>query len=78
MKKSELLELVVVSSVAIGNILEDAGLSKTVIGSVNVELDKIKDLVAPKVGGVVTDVNEVFRSTCILLLKQHHRGIFKA
>lgn len=59
MKKSEMLDLVVASSVAISTVLEQAGLSKTVIGSVNVELDKIKDLVAPKAGGVVTDVNEV-------------------
>lgn len=59
MKKSEMLELVVASSVAIVAELENAGLSKTVIGSVNTELEKIKDLVAPKAGGVVTDVNEV-------------------
>lgn len=59
MKKSEMLELVVASSDAIGNILESAGLSKTVIGSVNAELEKIQDLVAPKAGGIVTDVNEV-------------------
>ena len=59
MKKSEMLDLVVASSVAIVSELENAGLSKTVIGSVNVELEKIKDLVAPKAGGVVTDVNEV-------------------
>lgn len=59
MKKSEMLDLVVASSVAISTVLENAGLSKTVIGSVNTELEKIKDLVAPKVGGVITDVNEV-------------------
>lgn len=59
MKKSEILGLVLASSVAIVEVLENAGLSKTVIGSVNTELEKIKDLVAPKAGGVVTDVNEV-------------------
>ena len=59
MKKSEMLELVVASAVAINTTLENAGLSKSVIGSVNSELDKIKDLVEPKSGGVVTDVNEV-------------------
>ena len=45
-----MLELVVASSVAITTLLENAGLSKTVIGSVNTELEKIKDLVAPKAG----------------------------
>lgn len=59
MKKSEMLDLVVASSVAIGSILESAGIARSVIGSVNTELEKIQDLVAPKVGGVVTDVNEV-------------------
>ena len=59
MKKSEMLDLVVASSVAIGTILESAGIARSVIGSVNTELEKIQDLVAPKVGGVVTDVNEV-------------------
>ena len=59
MKKVEMLKLVVASSVAISIVLEQAGLSKTVIGSVNVELDKIQELVAPKAGGIVTDVNEV-------------------
>ena len=59
MKKSELLELVVASSVAIVEVLENAGIARSVIGSVNTELEKIKDLVAPKAGGVVTDVNEV-------------------
>ena len=59
MKKAEMLELVIASSVAIGTILESAGLSKTVIGSVNTELEKIQELVAPKAGGIVTDVNEV-------------------
>ena len=44
MKKSEMLDLVVASSVAIVTELEKAGLSKTVIGSVNTELEKIKDL----------------------------------
>lgn len=59
MKKSEMLELVVASSVAIVEVLENAGIARSVIGSVNTELEKIKDLVAPKAGGVVTDVNEV-------------------
>lgn len=59
MKKSDMLELVVASSVAIAEVLENAGIARSVIGSVNTELDKIKDLVAPKAGGVVTDVNEV-------------------
>jgi len=59
MKKSEMLELVVASSVAIVEVLENAGIARSVIGSVNTELDKIKDLVAPKAGGVVTDIYEV-------------------
>lgn len=59
MKKSVMLELVVASSVAIVEVLENAGIARSVIGSVNTELDKIKDLVTPKAGGVVTDVNEV-------------------
>lgn len=59
MKKSVMLELVIASSVAIVEGLENAGIARSVIGSVNTELDKIKDLVAPKAGGVVTDVNEV-------------------
>lgn len=59
MKKSEILELVVASSVAISAELEKAGLSKAVIGAVNAELDKIKVLVEPKSGGIVTDVHEV-------------------
>lgn len=59
MKKSEMLELVIASSVAIVSELEGAGLSKTVIGKVSTELDKIKELVEPKTGGFVTDVNEV-------------------
>ena len=59
MKKSEMLELVVASSVAIVGVLENAGIARSVIGSVNTELEKIKDLVAPKAGGVVTDIYEV-------------------
>lgn len=59
MKKSEMLELVTASSVAIVSILEKNGLSKTVLGEVKVELDKIKELVEPKTGGVAVDVNEV-------------------
>lgn len=59
MKKSVMLEVFVAASVAIVEVLENAGIARSVIGSVNTELDKIKDLVAPKAGGVVTDVNEV-------------------
>lgn len=59
MKKAELFAAVALCATNIEEILVGAGLSKSVIGNVNVELDKIKELVEPKTGGVVTDVNEV-------------------
>lgn len=59
MKKAELFSEVALCATNIEDILVSAGLSKSVIGNVNVELTKIKDLVEPKTGGVVTDANEV-------------------
>ena len=40
-------------------ILVEAGLAKSVIGSVNSELSKVVELVTPKTGGAAIDVNEV-------------------
>ena len=59
MKKADMLLLVAGAVTNVEKILVEAGLSKSVIGSVNSELSKVVELVTPKTGGAVTDVNEV-------------------
>lgn len=59
MKKADMVLLVAGAVTNVEKILVEAGLSKSVIGSVNSELSKVVELVTPKTGGAVTDVNEV-------------------
>ena len=59
MKKADMVLLVAGSVTNVEKILVEAGLSKSVIGNVKSELDVIVEMVTPKTGGAVTDVNEV-------------------
>ena len=59
MKKADMVLLVAGAVTNVENILVEAGLSKSVIGNVKSELDVIVEMVTPKTGGAVTDVNEV-------------------
>lgn len=59
MKKADMLAIVTSAVTGVVGILESNGLSTSVINSVSKELDKVVELVTPKTGGAVTDVNEV-------------------
>ena len=59
MKKADMVLLVTVAVTKVEEILVQSGLSKSVIGDVKSELDVIVEMVTPKTGGAVTDVNEV-------------------
>ena len=59
MKKADMVLLVAGAVTNVEKILVEAGLSKSVIGNVKYELDVIVEMVTPKTGGTVTDVNEV-------------------
>lgn len=59
MKKADMLAIVTGAVTGVVGILESNGLSTSVINSVSKELDKVVEMVTPKTGGAVTDVNEV-------------------
>ena len=59
MKKADMVLLVAGAVTKVEEILVQSGLSKSVIGNVKSELDVIVEMVTPKTGGAVTDVNEV-------------------
>lgn len=54
-----MLAIVTGAVTGVVGILESNGLSTSVINSVSKELDKVVEMVTPKTGGAVTDVNEV-------------------
>ena len=59
MKKADMLAIVTGAVTGVVGILESNGLSTSVINSVSKELDKVVEMVTPKTGGAVMDVNEV-------------------
>lgn len=59
MKKADMLAIVTSTVTGVVGILENNGVSTSVINSVSNELDKVVEMVTPKTGGVIMDVNEV-------------------
>lgn len=59
MKKADMVLLVTVAVTNVEEILVQSGLSNSVIGDVKKALEPVVEMVTPKTGGAVTDVNEV-------------------